>query len=47
LEVGIGLVVDEGSTNGHGTKESVVEQGLPVLLDALGTRGEGLMVKLG
>ena len=39
VDVGIGLVVDEGGTKDHGAEESVEHKGLPVLLDALGTGG--------
>lgn len=46
MDVGIGLVVDESGTKDHGAEESVEHQGLPVLLNALGTRGQRLVVGL-
>lgn len=43
VDVGIRLVVDESGTKDHGAEESVEHHGLPVLLDALSTRGQRLL----
>jgi len=43
VDVGIRLVVNHNTAEDHGAEESVEEEVLPVLLDALGAGREGLI----